>query len=298
MTNTTNYDLIIVEGTDKVNPLTQVNPNFEIIDEEMKKNKDAAISTATELLTGSIHGLQRANGDAAVFRFTATSNYTAGDTFTVDGIQVTALTPTGEALGNGAYIIGSEVLCCLKGTLLTMFLTGGTVTTADNALKLGGQEPSYYGTAEDVTQAQQTATAAGVLANAVQTQVTDIKGLFNRSTEEKVVGYDTDGKEIYEKTIVGSNSSYTADSSYRKWLNVLATDATRLISAYGTYSLGDATTNEFDLGMTNFLDSGVIYYTAHLSRQASTNRVLLSIYQRNATDTRCAYNVTIRYTKA
>lgn len=174
MTNTTNYDLILVEGSDKVNPLTQVNPNFETIDAEMKKNKDAGVSTATELLTGSIHGLQRANADASMFRFTATSNYTAGDTFTVDGIQVTALTPTGEALGNGAYIIGSEVLCCLKGTLLTMFLSGGTVTTADNALKLGGQEPEYYGTAADVTQAQQTATAAGVLANSVQTQVTEL----------------------------------------------------------------------------------------------------------------------------
>lgn len=174
MTNTTNYDLILVEGSDKVNPLTQVNPNFEVIDEEMKKNKDAGVSTATELLTGSIHGLQRANADASMFRFTATSNYTSGDTFTVDGIQVTALTPTGEALGSGAYIIGSEVLCCLKGTLLTMFLSGGTVTTADNALKLGGQDPEYYGTAEDVTQAQQTATAAGVLANSVQVQVTEL----------------------------------------------------------------------------------------------------------------------------
>lgn len=174
MTNTTNYDLILVEGNDKVNPLTQVNPNFEAIDEQMKKNEDAGVSTATELLTGSIHGLTRANADASMFRFTATSNYTAGDTFTVDGIQVTALTPTGEALGNGSYIIGSEVLCCLKGTLLTMFLSGGSVTVADNALKLGGEEPSYYGTAADVTQAQQTASAAGVLANAVQTQLVPI----------------------------------------------------------------------------------------------------------------------------
>ncbi|MBQ0141407.1 MAG: hypothetical protein KBT06_01190 [Prevotellaceae bacterium] len=175
MTNTTNYDLILVEGSDKVNPLTQVNPNFEVIDAEMKKNKDAGVSTATELLTGSIHGLQRVNADASMFRFTATSNYTAGDTFTVDGIQVTALTPTGEALGDGAYIIGSEVLCCLKGTLLTMFLSGGTVTTADNALKLGGEDPEYYGKATDVAQAQSTASAAGVLANSVQTQVTELK---------------------------------------------------------------------------------------------------------------------------
>lgn len=61
MTQTTNYDLNLVEGTDKVNPLTQMNPNFEKIDEEMKKNADGGITVATELLTGSIHGLLRTN---------------------------------------------------------------------------------------------------------------------------------------------------------------------------------------------------------------------------------------------
>lgn len=209
MTNTTNYDLILVEGSDKVNPLTQVNPNFETIDAEMKKNKDAGVSTATELLTGSIHGLQRANADASMFRFTATSNYTAGDTFTVDGIQVTALTPTGEALGNGAYIIGSEVLCCLKGTLLTMFLSGGTVTTADNALKLGGQEPEYYGTAADVSQAQSTASAAGVLANSVQTQVTEIESKIEGVKAIKTVTTDTLATDPSGNVLLASGGIYT-----------------------------------------------------------------------------------------
>ena len=33
MTRTTNYDLIVVEGSDKVNLLTQINTNTETIDE-------------------------------------------------------------------------------------------------------------------------------------------------------------------------------------------------------------------------------------------------------------------------
>lgn len=144
MTRTTNYDLIVVEGSDKVNLLTQMNPNTEKIDEVMKTNEKSGVQVATELFSGTVHAITRTVKSASMFKFTAVSNYTAGDTFTVDGVQVTALLTSGEALGTGAYIIGSEVLCSLKDTLLTVYTQGGIIKLADDSKKLGGNLPEYY----------------------------------------------------------------------------------------------------------------------------------------------------------
>lgn len=169
MNTSDHYNLNLVEGTDIVNPLIVDVPNYEAIDAQMYENACATIGMATELTSGSVHSITRANSDAPMFRFTATSNWTAGDTMTVDGIQVTVLLPTGETLGSGAYVINSTVLCSLVGTLVTVYGPSGTVSEADNAQKLGGNPPEYYGTAEAVTAAQETANAAGVLAGAANT---------------------------------------------------------------------------------------------------------------------------------
>lgn len=169
MNTSDHYNLNLVEGTDIVNPLIVDVPNYEAIDAQMYENSCATIGMATELTSGSVHSITRANSDAPMFRFTATSNWTAGDTMTVDGIQVTVLLPTGETLGSGAYVINSTVLCSLVGTLVTVYGPSGTVSEADNAQKLGGNPPEYYGTAEAVNAAQETASAAGVLAGAANT---------------------------------------------------------------------------------------------------------------------------------
>ena len=120
---TTNYGFNISEGSDLVNPLIDIFPNFEDIDTDLKAVSDDAVGGATELLTGTVHALTRSDSDRDVIRFTATSNFTAGETFTVDGVQVTALTPDGQTLATGSYIIGSEVFAILKGTLLTVFVS-------------------------------------------------------------------------------------------------------------------------------------------------------------------------------
>lgn len=146
MTNTPNFNLSIAEGTDTVNLLTQCYPNFETIDTVMKENKDAAITTATETKTGTNHSIVRANADAEVFRFTATSDYVAGDTFTVDAQAVTVTTPDGQSLQSGAFVINKSVLCCLVGTVLTVFVGGGS----SDAQTLGGQLPSYYAKQSDM----------------------------------------------------------------------------------------------------------------------------------------------------
>lgn len=186
MTRTTNYDLIVVEGGDKVNLLTQMNPNTEKIDEVMKANENSGIQIATELLSGTVHAITRTVPSASMFKFTAVSNYTAGDTFTVDGVQVTALLTSGEALGTGAYIIGSEVLCNLKDTLLTVYTQGGTVKLADDSEKLGGNLPEYYAKQSELNIVKNTADSASSLSRTNSESINEInKSLTNLKNPAK-----------------------------------------------------------------------------------------------------------------
>lgn len=142
-TTTDNYELILPTGEDRVNPLTQVNPNFETIDAQMKANANAGVGVANEIKTGTVHALTRItnDGDCAVFRFLATSDFHLGDSFTVDGVSVTALLPSGEVIGDGAYVIGSTVICVLVETRLTVYTSGGTATDSN---ALGGHPASYF----------------------------------------------------------------------------------------------------------------------------------------------------------
>lgn len=169
------YDLNLVEGSDKFNPLIVDVPNYEKIDEVMHDNAVASVGVATEILAGSVHAITRANGDAPMFRFTATSNFNIGETFSVDGVQVTALTPSGEVLGSGAFVIGTTVLACLVGSTMTVFTSSSTAEAYDSQ-RLGGQLPSYYGTAEGVQSATELAQASGVIAQSAQSKATEVEG--------------------------------------------------------------------------------------------------------------------------
>lgn len=173
MTNTDHYNLVIAEGTDLVNPLTQIFPNFTTIDAQMWANKLAGIATATEVISGTVHALTRTfAGD--VFRFTATGPFNAGDTFTVDGMAYGAEGVDGEVLGDEAYDTGSNVLCVLANGVLTVLTnksagvdlsqymlaseyvgSGATkavqtavnatnASQATNATNLGGQSSAFY----------------------------------------------------------------------------------------------------------------------------------------------------------
>ena len=170
MRESEHFNLNLVEGSDIVNPLVTDVPNYESIEEQMFKNQNAGVQNATELKTGTVHAITRLVPDAQMITFTATSNFVAGDTFTVDGIQVSALTVSGEQLPTGAYVINSQVLAILKGTLLTVYGIGSEV--ADNALALNGHPDTYFGTKEDVNNAIDTANAANELVNEVNNSLT------------------------------------------------------------------------------------------------------------------------------
>lgn len=125
MRYTTNYNMIIGEGTDAVNPLTQIFPNFETIDAAMEANKEHGVTTASEVTTGGVHAITRVDSSVNVFRFTATSAWTTGDTMTLDGQSVTVHLADGTAPKSGAYVIGAEVLAIVNASLVTL-LTGAS----------------------------------------------------------------------------------------------------------------------------------------------------------------------------
>lgn len=147
MNTTTNYGLKQYEGTDLFNPLTVENVNMGDIDTSLKAVSDHAVGAATELTTGTVHALTRSDTDRDVFAFVATSNYESGDTFTLDGTQVSALTPDGQTLATGSYVIGSMVLCALHDTLITVYVNPAKAKDSD---KLDGHDSSYFATDEDL----------------------------------------------------------------------------------------------------------------------------------------------------
>lgn len=150
MKNTTNYNLKQYEGADLFNPLTVEAQNVQAIDAGMYANKTAAVQTATELKSGTVHALTRSVPGAAMIRFVATSDWTAGDTCTVDGVQVTTLLTTGETLPTGAWKINANVLAILTGTVLTVFTSAPTGGGGDiDADTLEGHDAAYFMSRED-----------------------------------------------------------------------------------------------------------------------------------------------------
>lgn len=132
MQKTTNYDLDITEGTDIANvPISQA-PNIRKIDEVMKTNESNGFSPATEVLSGTVHNLTRSFPAAGMIRWIAAAPYAAGDTFTVDGVAVTARTVSGENLPSGAYIIGQCVQAFVDGANMTVFVDSGNARLFNN----------------------------------------------------------------------------------------------------------------------------------------------------------------------
>lgn len=162
-TKSTHYDLNLVTGTDKVNPLIYDVPNYEKIDSTMYANHLASIGGATELKSGSVHAITVEDSNVKTFIFTATSDFVAGETFTVNGVQVTAYTTNSQPLGTNAYRIGTAVLGHLEDTILTLYVSASTSAVAEDSAKLGGELPEYYATASSVTGVSTLAQASSVV---------------------------------------------------------------------------------------------------------------------------------------
>lgn len=157
MLNTEHYNYKQYEGSDLFNPLTVEAQNIMKIDGDIYDAKISGVGVANELKTGTVHALTRLTPGAAMFRFVATSAWTAGDTCVVDGVQVSTLLPTGEPLATGAWVINSNVLAVITGTLLTVFTlppSGGGPTEV-NATTLEGHPASYFAVADETAKKSQ-----------------------------------------------------------------------------------------------------------------------------------------------
>lgn len=125
MINTTNFNFLIPDGSDNVNLLTQNYPNWTSLDAILKGIKDTGVTTATATKTGTNFAVVRNDTDCNFFRFVATANYVAGDTFTVDGVPVTATSAAGTALPSGAFVINQSVIAIVNSGVLTVLVGGG-----------------------------------------------------------------------------------------------------------------------------------------------------------------------------
>ena len=232
MRESEHFNLFLAEGSDIVNPLVQDVQNYESIDEQMFKNQNAGVQTATELKNGTVHAITRNVPDAQFITFTATSNYTAGETFTVDGVQVSALTVGGETLPTGAYVINSQVLCVLKGTLLTVYGVGSKV--ADNSLALNGHPDTYFGTKEEVNSAINTANAANELVNEVNNSLGELfknetvgiyaEGLAYPLSKTVTKSYEPPaGYKVFGIELENSEASITVSGLYYEETNKMIT---------------------------------------------------------------------------
>lgn len=124
MSLTPNYGFNIPTGSDAVNLLTQCYPNFTSLDSILKTIELTGITTATVTKVGTVFQLVRTNSALNVIRFVATGNYVAGDTFTIDGVAVTATSVQGTSLQSGAFVINQSVVCILNQNVLTVLVGG------------------------------------------------------------------------------------------------------------------------------------------------------------------------------
>lgn len=176
MSLTPNFGLNIPDAGDIVNLLTQCYPNFTLIDTAMQSIKETGVTTATETKSGTTHQIVRTVADCNVLRFTATSNFITGDTFTVDGVPVVGVAVNGTSLQTGDFVINSDVMAILNGGKLTL-LTGGSG-------------------ANDASDVSYDNTGSGLSATDVQQAIDELKGDIPTSFNADDVVYDNTGSGL------------------------------------------------------------------------------------------------------
>ena len=144
MQYTSNFNFMVAEGTDTVNLLTQCYPNFTSLDSILQAIKESGVTTAVSTKTGTVHAIVRTDADCDVIRWVNTANYVAGDTFTVDGVSVTATAMDGTSLPGGAFVINQSSMAILNGTVLTFVGVPGVSSVA-------AQDVTYDNTGSGLT---------------------------------------------------------------------------------------------------------------------------------------------------
>lgn len=214
MNQSTNYNFNLPEGTDLVNLLTQLIPNWSDLDRILKGVENQAFTNCTEVTSLGVHAISRTNSEGKILKWIATSNFTAGETFTVDGNVVAAATPSGATLATGAYVTGAVIIAALNSdeSAMTVFVSGTNVAT--DSERLGGELPSYYAKDSDMDIAEQAITD---LDNLMGT--TSISAIGDGTVTGAISSLNSDVSDIINPTSV----SVTADGikSYSALFNSL-----------------------------------------------------------------------------
>lgn len=211
MNTTPNYEFNVCVGDDLVNSLVQNFPNWTNLDTILRNVENKGIGTATELKTGTVHALTRDDTNIPFIRFQATSRFDSNDSFTVDGLAVSALDVSGQSLADGAFVIGSMVLCELRDTVLTVYVSGSA-----DAQTLEGHPASYFGTKTEVDAVDDKADANHALIGNLQNQINGINtdlselGVLTSlgSVTEGAISYD-DNKFLLLKVVDNSLNTHT-----------------------------------------------------------------------------------------
>ena len=261
MRRSENFDLNLYEGTDIFNPLTNDVPNYEKIDAQMKKNYNLSVGKATELKTGTVHALTRENADCPMIHFTATSNFTSNDTFTVDGVQVSALLVDGSTLPTNCYIIGSEVICYLKGTLLTFFLSG---SISKDSEKLGGELPSYYSKQQDFEQLETTVNSMSGIVEKNSNDITEMNA--------NITYINNNFYKLFIQSIKTLDCNYTSASS---GTNTSEYDQILYLESAFSSNSGFCRIQVFDESGANLKDIAEVSAGANIGVSQTTSKVFV-----------------------
>ena len=163
---TTNFNLDLPTGDELFNPLWP-NSNTTKIDAQMKKNMDNSVTKADCVFNTNKFIITREDKTGKIFKFIAPNDYVAGYTFTVDGTAMDGIVAgTGDALANGCFMNGHEVIAYIDETTASLaFLVGSSLPDAIDATTLEGHGADYFATAAGLAQTNQVATSAGQVAN-------------------------------------------------------------------------------------------------------------------------------------
>ena len=241
MSLTPNFGFNIPDSTDIVNLLTQCYPNFNIADTALQAIKETGVTQATESKAGTVHNIARTVSACSLLWFTATSNFTTGDTFTVDGSPVSAVKVSGAGLETGDFVINSNVLAIVKGSVLTVLAGGGssqidasdvdydntssglTATNVQDAVDELAARP-VTATATDVTYDN---TVSGLTATDVQAAIDELKALIPVGRQ-----YITTGLSISNNRCVINDGGYAIENGM-VYVDITVTTLTSISSDYG-----------------------------------------------------------------
>ena len=289
---TPNFGFNIAEGTDTVNLLTQCYPNFTSLDSILQGIKETGVTTAVATKTGTNFAVVRTDTDCNFFRFVATANYAAGDTFTVDGVSVTATSPAGTALPAGAFVINQSVIAVLNSAVLTLFVGGG-------AANIDAEDVDYDNsgsglTATDVQAAiDELASGAGTIAASSVTYDNTLSGLTAADVQAAIdelkalipatPQYVTTGLSIVAGRCTINTGGYYIDNGYVYVDITITTPASvsagnGLVTGFPTAATSGDLTPVFN-GVKLATDSSTVRIVSGESLGAGTSHRFIGSYQ-------------------